>query len=169
MRKTPSRGTLAIIAVLAASPLAAQTMTNDKAMAGTGMASDKMMMGPKGTFAGVKSHSASGSYTINGSGKDRMLELGSDFKVDKAPDTYVILAKGMMAKDAGSVDLGKLKKQDGTQSYHIPETTDLSGYTSILLYSKKDNVVIGEATLGNSTMMDKPAMARDTGMMMKKP
>jgi hypothetical protein len=66
----------------------------------TGAAAPAMMMEPKGTFAGAKDHSASGSYTITGSGKDRALELSSNFKVDKAPDIYVILSRGTMAKDA---------------------------------------------------------------------
>jgi hypothetical protein len=174
---------LALAAAAAAPVTAQETMSKDNAMAGKGMASDKMMMGPTGTFAGSKDHSASGSFTISGSGKDRKLELSDNFKVDEAPDIYVILSGATMTKDAGSLDLGKLKKMTGTQSFKIPESARLTGYTDVLLWSKKDGVVIGEAPLGSASMdhgamgsmnhgsmekgamMDKPAMAKDTGMM----
>lgn len=158
----------------AAAPAMAQSMSNDKAMAG-----DKMMaMGTRGTFSGAMNHAASGSYAVVGSGKDRKLEFGSDFRMDKASDVYVMLGKGM-AKDQGSLELGKLKKSDGAQSYSIPESANLASYTSVLLWSKKDNAVVGEAMMGShdamgsmdhgsmdkGAMMDKPGMAKDTGMM----
>ncbi len=187
MHSTGSRAILVAlaVAVTATVPAGAQSMSNDKAMADKNMASDKMMMSPKGMFTGAMHHSASGSYTVSGTGKDRKLELGSDFKVDKAPDVYVVLAKGM-DKNQGSLELGKLKRNEGSQSFKIPESANLDSYTDVLLWSKKDNVVIGEASLGKhgsmgsmdhgsmdhgsmdkGAMMDKPAMAKDTGMMKK--
>ena len=179
MHATRSRAMLVALAVVtgAAAPAMAQSMANDQAMADKNMASDKMMS-PKGTFAGAKDHSASGSYTITGSGKDRALALSDDFKVDKAPDIYVILSRGAMAKDAGSVNLGKLKKLEGAQSYKIPESTDLAAYDTVLLWCKKYSVLIGQAPLAGAMdhgamgsmdhgAMDQPAMAKDTGMMKK--
>ena len=180
MHATRSRAMLVALAVVtgAAAPAMAQSMANDKAMADKNMASDKMMMSPTGTFAGAKDHSANGSYTITGSGKDRALVLSDNFKVDKAPDIYVILSSGAMAKDAGSVNLGRLKKLEGAQSYKIPESTDLAAYDTVLLWCKKYSVLIGQAPLAGAmdhgTMgsmdhgaMDQPAMAKDTGMMKK--
>lgn len=154
-------------------PAMAQSMSNDKGMAG-----DKMMaMGTKGTFSGAMNHSVSGSYAVVGSGKDRKLEFGSDFRVDKGSDVYVILGKGM-TRDQGSLELGKLKKLDGAQSYNIPESADLASYSSVLLWSRKDNAVVGEAMMGHDAMgsmdhgsMDKgammgqPGMTKDSGMM----
>jgi hypothetical protein len=172
MHRTQRRGTLAAIVVLAAtSPLAAQqTMSNDKAMAGN----RTMAMGTRGTFSGAMNHAASGSYAVIGSGKDRKLELGNDFNVDQSSDVYVVLAKGM-AKDQGSLDLGKLRKAEGAQSFDIPESANLASFTSVLLWSKKDKAVIGEAPLGDHGSMgamdhgamDHGSMAKDTGMMKK--
>lgn len=157
-----------------AAPAMAQSMSNDKAMA-----SDKMMAtGMKGTFSGAMNHSVSGSYALTGSGKERKLEFGNDFRMDKASDVYVMLGKGMM-KDQGSLELGKLKKTDGAQSYDIPESANLASYSTVLLWSKKDKAVVGEATMGGHDamgsmdhgsmdkggMIDKPAMSKDTGMM----
>ena len=89
-----------------------------------------------------------------------------------------MLGKGM-TKDQGSLELGKLRKADGAQSYDIPESANLAGYSTVLLWSKKDKAVVGEATMGShgtmgsmdhgsmdkGAMMDKPAMAKDTSMM----
>ena len=181
MHRTGSRALIiALTLVIGATvPAMAQSMSNDKAMAdkNMAMANDKMMMGPKGTFTGSKDHAASGSYSISGSGKDRKLELSDNFKVDKAPDIYVILSNGATAKDAGSLSLGRLKKLDGAQSYKIPESADLAGYDSVLLWCKKYSVLMAQAPLANAAMghdamgsmdhgsMDKPTMAKDTGMM----
>ena len=134
--------------------------------------------GTEGHVCRRQDHSASGSYTITGSGKDRALELSSNFKVDKAPDIYVILSRGTMAKDAGSVNLGRLTKLEGAQSYRIPESTDLAAYDTVLLWCKKYSVLIGRAPLAGAMdhgamgsmdhgAMDQPVMAKDTGMMKK--
>jgi hypothetical protein len=111
---------------------------------------------------------------VIGSVKDRKLELGNDFNVDQSSDVYVVLAKGM-AKDQGSLDLGKLRKAEGAQSFDIPESANLASFTSVLLWSKKDKAVIGEAPLGDHGSMgamdhgamDHGSMAKDTGMMKK--
>lgn len=169
----------------ATAPVMAQSMSNEKAMADKGMASDKMtMMNPgSGTFTGAKGHAASGGFTISGTGKDRKLEFSASFRVDKAPDSHVILAKAGMADAPGSLELGKLKKDSGAQSYGIPESADLSQFSSVVIWSKGRNMAIGQASLAGGsmdhgamgsmdhgsmdkgTMMDKPAMAGDTGMM----
>jgi len=173
MHCTRSRAMLIALAVAtgAAAPAMAmaQSMSNDKTMADKSMANDKMMMGPKGTFTGSKDHAASGSFSITGSGKDRKLELSDNFKVDKAPDIYVILSKDTMARDAGSVNLGKLKKLDGAQSYKIPESADLAGYDTVLLWCKKYSVLIGQAPLASGAMDHETMgnMGKDTGMMKK--
>lgn len=151
---------------------AAQTGAGDKAMTGSKM----MAMGTRGTFSGAMNHAASGSFTVIGSGKDRKLELGSDFKVDQASDVYVLLAKGM-TRDAGSLELGKLKKADGAQAFDIPESASLSAYGSVILWSKKDKAVIAEAPFGHASTaamdhgsmdhggMSRGTMAKDTAMM----
>lgn len=160
----------------AAGPVAAQSMSNDKAMADKGMASDKMMMGPtSGTFTGAKGHSASGAFTISGTGKDRKLEFSDSFRADKAPDTYVVLAKAGMGDSPGSLELGKLKKDAGAQSYKIPESADLTAFTSVVIWSKGHKMAVGQAPLASGAMdhgsmgsMDHGSMgsmAKDTGMM----
>lgn len=176
MHRTGSRAMLIALTLATGSAASgmAQSMSNDKAMA-----SDKMMAtGMKGSFSGAMNHSVSGSYALTGSGKERKLEFGNDFRMDKASDVYVMLGKSM-TKDQGSLELGKLKKTDGSQSYDIPESANLASYSSVLLWSKKDHAVVGEAMMGGhgaagsmdhvsmdkGAMMDKPAMARDTGMM----
>lgn len=175
MHCTGSRAALLALTLVAgaAAPARAQSMSNDRAMAG-----DKMMATDmKGTFSGAMNHSASGSYALTGTGKERKLVFSNDFRMDKAPDVYVMLGKGT-SKGQGMLELGKLKKTDGGQSYDIPESANLAGYSSVVLWSKKDKMAVGEAMMGSpamgamdhgsmdkGAMMDKPGMAKDTGMM----
>ena len=88
-----------------------------------------------------------------------------------------------MADSPGSLDLGKLKKDAGAQSYEIPESVNLATYSSVVLWSRGHRMAVGQAPLATGAMdhgamgsmdhggmdkgamMDKPGMARDTGMM----
>ena len=170
MHSTRVRAMLVVLALTSGGvlPAMAQSMANDKAMSGSKM----MAAGTRGTFSGTMNHVVSGSFTVIGSGKDRKLELGSDFKVDQSSDVYVVLATGM-TKDQGSLELGKLKKANGPQTFDIPESVNLATFHSVLLWSKKDKAVIGEAALGGHASMgamdhgamDHGHMAKDSGMM----
>jgi hypothetical protein len=178
MHRTGSRSILVALALAAgaSAPAAAQSMSNDKAMADKGMTSDGMMMGTKGgTFTGAQGHSASGSVTLTGTGKDRKLEFSDTFKADKAPDTWVILTRDGMVDGPGSLELGKLRKDAGAQSYAIPGSADLASYSSVVLWSKGHKMAVAQAPLAAGAMdhgsmgsMDHGSMgtmSKDTGMM----
>ena len=172
---TPRPSLLGLLALVActAVPLAAQNMSNDKAMTDKAMAHDKMMA-PTGTFTGSAGHSVSGTYALTGTGKERRLTLSSNFKMEDAKDVRVVLSKDPMAKGSGNLDLGKVKAS-GAQEFKIPESADMGAYTTVVLWSKKDGSVVGQASMGGAmdkgAMMDKDKammdgkMAKDTGMM----
>jgi pentapeptide MXKDX repeat protein len=160
-------GLLALL-VGAAAPLAAQqdrmhdemkkdTMAKDgmakDGMAKDGMAMDHgMMMLPHGTFAGAEGHKAGGSFAFAREGDQTVLKLADDFSAEKGPDVYVVLSNAPKAS-TGAVFLGKLSKFSGAQVFAVPPGTDLKAFTHVVLWSKKDNVALGTASLAAGDAM----------------
>lgn len=141
-------------------------MTHDSAMMGDGdkammdhgdtMAGHDSAMAPNMMFMGAENHHAAGDYEIVEVKGKQQLKFTDDFSVDQAPDLRVILSAGDIP-DAAALDLGKLKKVKGGQSYDLPKGTDLSKYTRLLVWSKKTNQTVASAELhgAGKGMMDK--------------
>ncbi|MGE5232201.1 MAG: DM13 domain-containing protein [Deltaproteobacteria bacterium] len=172
-------GLLALLTVGAGAPLAAQQdqmqregmqhgeMQHDEmqhdsmgmgqdAMAKDGMAMDHgMAMLPHGTFAPSGGHRVAGSFAVANEGDRTVLKLGSDFSVEGAPDLYVVLSAGD-GLSPGAVFLGKLSKLSGAQTFEVPSGTRLRDFSHVVLWSRKDKVALGAASLaGGGGMMHK--------------
>jgi hypothetical protein len=120
-----------------------------------GMMADKgegtMMEGLSGSFAGAGDgiHNAEGvARVIHLDGSD-VLRL-EDLRVTNGPDLYVYLATDKQASDF--VDLGRLKANNGSQNYDIPEGTDLSKYDTVLVWCKSFSVLFGSAELASGML-----------------
>jgi len=157
-----------ILAALAAfacitAPAAAQQdtgmMAHDTAMMDHGTAmDDKMdggeMMDPDSTggtvmhgdrvFMGASGEKAMGDYEVVENGGQRQLKLNDGFAVADGRDLYLVLATGNAA-DEESLFLGKLERRSGAQTYNLPVGKDLSGYTTLLVWSKKDQRAVASA------------------------
>jgi hypothetical protein len=101
-----------------------------------------------GEFVGVNDgiHNAEGQVKVlrlNDSTNFLRLE---DFKATNGPDLYVYLSTDKSASDF--VNLGRLKGNIGDQNYEIPEGTDLSKYTTVLIWCQAFSVLFGSAELG---------------------
>jgi hypothetical protein len=72
-----------------------------------------------------------------------------DFKATNGPDLYVYLSTDMGASDF--VNLGRLKGNIGNQNYEIPQGTDLSKYTTVLIWCQAFSVLFGSADLEHAT------------------
>lgn len=167
----------AIPALMWNTPLSAQDagMMKKDTMA-MGMKKDAMthdaMMSPSGTFSGQNKHAVSGGYTIAMAGSGSSIVLNDAFKLDQAPDPYVVLSPTDKGDAKGAVNLGKLKSPVGSSTYAIPAGVDLKSISHVLIYCKKYNVTLGQADLPATGMiksdgMMKPAdgmMSHDTGM-----
>ncbi len=147
----------ALVSAAMATPAAAQAAGAD-AMQKDAMATSK------GTLQGAEGHQAGGGFEIHGAGKDRHVRLGPDFKVERGPDVYVVLARGAKVVD-GDLYLGKLKRFSGASDYAIPANADLAAYTHLVLWCKKYSVAMGTAPLPRPAMaggeMAKDAMSKD--------
>ena len=60
------------------------------------------------------------------------------------PDLYLVLANGS-TPDSKALWIGKLKQATGTQSYDLPKGKDLTGYSTLLVYSKKAKQTVASA------------------------
>jgi hypothetical protein len=105
-----------------------------------------------GSFHSV-AHETTGTATVHdlGGGK-RALRL-TDFMTSNGPDVRVYLVAADDAsdndtvKDAGFVELGKLKGTEGDQNYDIPGDVDLDRYRAVTIWCARFGVNFGTAPL----------------------
>jgi hypothetical protein len=105
-----------------------------------------------GAFHGV-AHATSGTATIYQLPEGKQVLRLTDFKTSNGPDVRVYLVAADDAKDnatvknAGFVELGKLKGNEGDQNYDIPANTDLSKYRSVSIWCARFGVNFATAPL----------------------
>jgi pentapeptide MXKDX repeat protein len=107
-------------------------------------------------FVGGAGEKATGDYAIVEAGGKRRVELTESFSVADAPDLHLILANGATPGD-GAVDIGKLKRESGAQTFNLPGGKDLDGYSTLLVWSKKERRTVATAEWhpsGGGMMMD---------------
>ncbi len=111
--------------------------------------------GPKqlamGQFKGYAHETAgtAGLYDVEGK---RVLRL-TNFKTSNGPDVHVYLVAAPDAKDdatvknAGFVDLGSIKGNNGDKNYEVPGSVDLAKYQAVTIWCARFNVNFGTAPL----------------------
>jgi len=162
-RRTTHSAAMFLACTIAAAPLVAQQdssmMRHDTGMMqdSTMMDKGKMMdhgqmmdqgsamgMGANMMFMGAAGQKAAGDYAIVETGGKQQLKLTDDFSVAAGPDLYLVLANGT-TPDKGALYLGKLKQATGSQTYDLPKGKDLSTYTTLLVWSKKEKRAVASA------------------------
>ena len=154
------RATFPAAAVMVAFTLAARTahlaaqqdtgmMQHDSAMMDHGQMMDHdstMDMGKNANmmFMGAAGQKAAGDYKVTEAGGKPQLELTDDFAVAPGPDLYLVLANGP-TPEGDALYLGKLKQPHGRQVYDLPKGKDLTRYTTLLVWSKKDRRAVASA------------------------
>jgi hypothetical protein len=112
--------------------------------------------GSTGSYIGkfVKGEApTSGTVRVVTKGQYRFLEIDGAFKTtDQAPDLHVILEPSDTPPKSYNnpgqfVNLGKLHKVSGVQSYPIPDVIDVEGYKSVVIWCRMANATIGYAQL----------------------
>jgi hypothetical protein len=125
----------------------------DHGMAEHGMMQDAMGITSRGTFSGAEGHRAKGSFEITTTSGTTRVALGDDFSVQRGPDVYVVLSPGPKVPKQGALNLGKLARFSGAQSYQIPAGTDLAAYTHVVIWCRKYDVAMGTAPLASGAGM----------------
>lgn len=101
---------------------------------------------------GERRYKGSGSAGIYQLADGSYLLRFEDFKVTNGPDLRVLLVEHPDPANRddvqpGYVDLGRLKGNKGNQNYVIPETVDLSKYSSVIIYCRAFHSMFSSAPL----------------------
>ncbi len=102
-----------------------------------------------GNFVGA----GDGFHNVEGIAKVIPLSDGKTFlrlenlKATNGPDLYVYLSTSKDSSDI--VNLGRLKGNIGNQNYEIPTGTDLSKYSTVLIWCKAFSTLFGSAKLSS--------------------
>lgn len=135
------------------------TMKHDD-MKHENMQDDKMMHEgmAKTLFTGKfhgKVHATSGRATVYQEADGKLVLRLTNFKTSNGPDVHVILVATKDAMDKANflidstdtVELGKLKGNEGDQNYEIPAGTDLAKFRTVSVYCERFNANFGAAPL----------------------
>lgn len=103
----------------------------------------------EGAFVdGEPGHHAKGKVVTLVNGDTTILRL-EDLDATNGPDLHVFLAKPG-SKTGEGINLGKLKGNIGNQNYELPQHTDLSVYSKVVIYCKQFSVDFGYSDLKKS-------------------
>ena len=105
-----------------------------------------------GRFHSV-AHETHGTATVQQVAQGQRVLRLTDFATSNGPDVRVYLVATNDASDnetvkqAGFVELGKLKGTEGNQNYEIPATVDLARYRAVTIWCKRFAVNFATAPL----------------------
>jgi len=105
-----------------------------------------------GRFHSV-AHETHGTATIQDVGGGRRVLRLTEFTTSNGPDVRVYLVAAPDAADnqtvtqAGFVELGKLKGNEGDQNYDVPDDLDLSHYRAVTIWCRRFSVNFATAPL----------------------
>ena len=99
----------------------------------------------RGKFSGLSGHQTQGAVSVVNTADGYIVQLGTDFSFDGAPDPKVALGKDGQYDPATL--MGKLVSNSGEQRYPIPAAIDVSQYNEVYIWCEKYAVGLGVATL----------------------
>jgi Electron transfer DM13 len=102
-----------------------------------------------GAFA-PRAHAGSGTASVVALATGGQRLTLTDFATDNGPDLRVYLVKGPVTGDGDvtdTVDLGRLKGNVGNQQYDIPEGTDVTRYSTVVIWCRAFTVSFAQADL----------------------
>ncbi|MBA4453779.1 MAG: DM13 domain-containing protein [Nitrosopumilaceae archaeon] len=89
-------------------------------------------------------HKTSGTAIVTIAGDSKTLDL-TNFETLNGPDLYVYMSADKSNKDF--VELGRLDKFKGDQSYNMPDSVDIVKYHNVLIWCQAFGVLFGSAEL----------------------
>lgn len=99
----------------------------------------------KGNFTGKSGHKISGSVSIVKTDTGIEVRLGSNFKLDGAPDPWLGFGNSGKYDSAGEIAI--LKSNKGPQVYKVAGNIDASKYNEFYVWCRKFAVPLGVAKL----------------------
>jgi hypothetical protein len=98
-----------------------------------------------GIFKGVSNHVTSGAVSVIKTTTGTSIILGTDFKLDGAPDPYVGFGKN--GRYDTNASLGKLGSKTGKQTFKVPPNVNASDYNEVYIWCRKFGVPLGVAKI----------------------
>ena len=151
-----------VVAILAAGAVVAAawwlgsplllSRTVDEALPTAGTSASALTTGASGEFEGADNfHRGAGIATLLREEDGGWVLRLEDFSVTNGPDLHVLLGTGADPLDKSAMgdtlDLGKLKGNQGSQNYRLPDETDVSRYRSVIIYCQPFHVIFAGARL----------------------
>ena len=99
----------------------------------------------QGSFDGLD-HETSGDASVLDATTGQFVRF-TDFRTSNGPDLRVYLVPEGSTDVDDAIDLGPLKGNVGDQNYAVPSATDLSRYSSVLIWCVRFDSPFGVATL----------------------
>ncbi len=99
-----------------------------------------------GTFAGLNGYNVEGSVFLENGPNGPVIRLGDDFQSSNGPGLYVYLSNSANSV-AGGVEVGKLRKNAGADTYELPGGVGLTTYKVVIILCKPFSIPFGSATL----------------------
>ncbi len=105
------------------------------------------------------SNNVEGMYRVERRAEGVFIVLGDDFKTKKGPDLKLVLsplaADKVRAKTAldGSLNLGPLRSEKGRQEFRVPDGTDLTRYSSVLIHCEQYTKLWSAAALSEGRVV----------------
>lgn len=102
----------------------------------------------QGMFEGADSfHFGRGAVLLIETAPDRFILRFEDFSVRNGPDLFVYLSASGDRPDE-ALNLGPLKATDGAFNYEVPEGTDVSQFSSAIVWCRQFATLFASAPLG---------------------
>jgi Electron transfer DM13 len=101
----------------------------------------------------ANAHPTSGLATIYKTPDGKMYLRLTDFTTSNGPDVHVVLARAddpalgqtIVKGELDHVELGKLKGNQGDQTYDVPASVDLQKYNEVVIYCERFHAIFGGA------------------------
>ena len=125
------------------------TKVHEEEVAAVGSAARSLATGQFHSVA----HETHGTATIEDVGDGRRVLRLTEFATSNGPDVRVYLvaatdaADNETVKQAGFVELGKLKGNQGDQNYDVPDDLDLTRYRAVTIWCRRFSVNFATAPL----------------------
>lgn len=98
-----------------------------------------------GQFTGASDHVTSGGVTVTKDAGGYVLQLGPKFFLDGAPDPKV--GFGVNGQYVDGTLIGELQSKTGAQSFRVPDTLNVAGFTEVFIWCEEFSVPLGVASL----------------------
>ncbi len=95
-----------------------------------------------GVFTGNRDYVVNGDFTLSDETGDLVLTFANNFSTSNGPGLYVYLTNSESSV-SGGVEVGRLKSNNGGQTYNVTGDVNVNTYNYVLIYCKPFGIPFG--------------------------